>query len=95
MGGALTCSSRSVANTITAAATALADFKNPYDTAQPAVRPNTVGTSGSATTTTSGGYTNMTAASSPANSIDIKTCFTADTDCGTATNIASNNVVVE
>ncbi len=95
MGGALTCSSRSVANTITAAATALADFKNPYDTSQPAVRPNTVGTAGTATTTTSGGYTNLTAATSPANSIDIKTCFTADSDCSTATNIAENNVVVE
>ena len=78
-----------------AAATALADFKNPYDTGQPAVRPNTVGTAGSTTTTATGGYTNLTVQTSPANSIDVKTCFSATADCGTATNVSTNNVVVE
>ena len=95
MSGNLTCSTRTNSTVITAAAKALADFKNPYDTGEPAVRPNTVGSAGSTTTTATGGYTNLTTQTSPANSIDVKTCFSATTDCGTATNIATNNVVVE
>ena len=91
----LTCSGMTPATVITAAALALADFKNPYSTAQPAVRPNSVGTAGSTTTTATGGYTNLTTSTSPANSIDIKTCFTVDADCATSTNVASNNVTVE
>ena len=88
----LTCASKTPATVITAAALALADFKNPYLNTEPAVRPNGVGTTGSATTTTAGGYTNLTVSGT---SILIKTCFTVDADCATAGNVQVNNVVVE
>ena len=90
--GTFKCKGRTGATVATAATTALADFKNPYDTSKKAVRPNTGDTSSSSA---NGGYTNLTDNSSSSNTIDVKTCFTEDSECGTSGNVSENSVVVE
>jgi hypothetical protein len=85
MSGSLTCSGKTGATTVTASVTALADFKNPYSTNNAAV------TSGGASTAdTDVGYVRLNASG---NTITITTCFA--TACSTATNVATNTVVVE
>ncbi len=85
MSGSLTCSGKTGATTVTASVTALADFKNPYSTNNVAV------TSGGASTAdTDVGYVRLNASG---NTITITTCFA--TACSTATNVATNTVVVE
>ncbi len=79
MDGALTCSGRTGSSVVTAAANALSDFKNPYDTAQKAV----------STSSTALGYTNISASGSD---ITVVTCW--DTGCA-STQKTSNKIVVE
>ena len=92
MGGNLTCSGKTRKTVKDAAALALADFKNPYDTSKKAVRPNTGDPSSSSA---NGGYTNLTDNSSSSNTIDVKTCFTEDSECSTSGNVSENSVVLE
>ena len=62
------------------------------DTSKKAVRPN----SGDAkSSSANGGYTNLTDNSSSSNTIDVKTCFTEDSECSTSGNVSENSVVVE
>ena len=91
MGGNLTCSGKTRASVKSAAAAALADFKNPYDTSKKAVRPNATD---SASASTVGGYTNIVDGTN-SNEIDVKTCYTVDSECSTAGNVSENTVVVE
>ena len=85
MGGSLTCSGKTGATTVTASVTALADFKNPYSTANAAV------TNGGASTADADvGFVRLNASG---NTITITTCFT--TGCSTAANVATNTVTVE
>ena len=88
MGGKLTCSGKTAAKVITAATATdgpFADFKNPYATIALAVR--------SSTSTATGGYVNLNAASTT--SIDVKTCFTVDSECSTSGNVLEKTITVE
>ena len=88
MGGKLTCSGKTAKAVIDAATATdgpFADFKNPYATSEKAVR--------NSTTTTNGGYVNLNAASTT--SVDVKTCFTADADCGTSGNVLEKTITIE
>jgi len=81
----LTCSGRDGAKTVTAAVTALASFKNPYDTGEKAVqKTKTYSTDGNA------GYTTLTNVSAV---ITIGTCI--EDACSTAANQQTNTVTVE
>ena len=82
----LTCAGKTHTSIVTAAGKALADFKNPYATAEKAVT-----TTGGSTADTDVGYTRVIATNST--TITISTCFT--TACGTATNVQTNTVTVE
>ena len=92
MGGKLTCSGKTPTTVINAAIATDGPFKNPYDTSKKAVRPNTGDTSSSSA---NGGYTNLTDNSTSSNTIDVKTCFTEDSECSTSGNVSENSVVVE
>ena len=88
MGGKLTCSSRNAANVITAATASdgpFTDFKNPYNTSTAAVR--------NSTATTNGGFVNLNAASTT--QVDVKTCFTEDSECGTSGNVLEKSITIE
>ena len=88
MGGKLTCSGKTAAKVITAATASdgpFADFKNPYATSALAVR--------NSTSTGTGGYVNLNAASTT--SIDVKTCFTVDSECSTSGNVLEKTITVE
>ena len=85
MGGVLKCNDKGGDKIPNAAATALADFKNPYVTSNAAVVAN-----GKATTN---GNAGMTAVSISSNTITIVTCI--EEDCSTAANQKSNTVQVE
>ena len=88
MGGKLNCNSVTQANIITAATATdgpFADFKNPYLTAQPAVR--------SGNNTSVGGYVNIVA--NGTDKLDVATCFTVDGECGTATNVLKKTITIE
>ena len=85
MSDALTCSGNTGAKTVTAAITALADFKNPYSTSDKAVRKQVT-----ATGTADIGFTSISASG---NTISIKTCF--DDPCSNASNRAETSVLVE
>ena len=88
MGGKLTCSGKTAGKVITAAIAAdgpFADFKNPYLTAEQAVRDSKA--------TGNGGYVNLDDTSNT--SLDIKTCFTADSDCGTSGNVLEKTITIE
>jgi type IV pilus assembly protein PilA len=77
MGGNLTCEDRTGSDIITAAVTALNDFKNPFSTSNVAVR----STGASSTATGDKGYVNLVAAG---NTITVTTCFDDSTDDDTA-----------
>ena len=81
----LTCSGKTGATTVTAAALALADFKNPYDSSKKAIS-----TTANPANNTGVGYTKISASG---DNITIETCFT--TNCATATNRIKNQVTVE
>ena len=81
----LTCSGKTGASVVTAAALALADFKNPYDSSQKAVS-----TSANPANNAGVGYTKISASG---DNITIETCFT--TNCATTTNRIKNQVTVE
>ncbi len=88
MGGKLTCSGKTAGTVITAATAAdgpFADFKNPYNTSEKAVRDSKA--------TGNGGYVNLDDTSNT--SLDIKTCFTADADCGTSGNVLEKTITIE
>ena len=89
MGGSLTCSGKDAAKTVTAAATALADFKNPYDTSKKAIRTSSNAASGAAKDIYIG-YTNL---SSSGSTVTIGTCHV--TPCSTSGNNTTTDVVVE
>lgn len=72
MGGNLTCEDRTAADVITAAVTALADFKNPFSSSNAAVTDG-----GTANTNDDKGYTRLSASGS---TITIETCFDDTTD---------------
>ena len=86
MGGNLTCSGNNAANTITAAIKSLADFKNPYSTANAAVRKG-----GAPTVDADSGYTNL--AASAGVKVIITTCWY--TPCKTEGNVSSNTIDIE
>ena len=84
----LTCSGRNATEVIKAATASdgpFADFKNPYATSALAVR--------NSTSTGTGGYVNLNAASTT--SIDVKTCFTVDSECSTSGNVLEKTITVE
>ncbi len=85
MGGNLTCSGKTGATSVTASVAALADFKNPYETAQKAVT-----NGGASTADTDVGYVRVNASGT---TITITTCYT--TACSTTTNVSTNTVEVE
>ena len=72
MGGNLTCEGRTASDVITAAVTALADFKNPFSSSNAAVTDG-----GTANTNDDKGYTRLSASGS---TITIETCFDDTTD---------------
>ena len=81
----LTCSGKTGGSTVTAAALALADFKNPYDSSKKAVS-----TTANPANNAGVGYTKISASG---DNITIETCFT--TNCATASNRIKNQVTVE
>ena len=91
MGGNLTCEDRTAADVITAAVTALADFKNPFSSSNAAVTDG-----GTANTNDDKGYTRLSADGS---TITIETCFDDTTDgtntaCSVDADRVSNEVEV-
>ena len=87
MGDNLTCSGRTVTTVETAAIAALADFKNPYDTSNKAVR---TGTSYKADK--DAGFTNINK-DTPTKKLSINTCYV--TACATVANQMNSSVEVE
>ncbi len=88
MGGKLSCSAVTQTNIISAATAGdgpFADFKNPYKTAEAAVRQGS--------DTSKGGYVNI--AANGTDKLDVKTCFTVDGECGTATNVMTKTITIE
>ena len=88
MGGKLTCSGKTAAKVITAATASdgpFADFKNPYVTADLAVR--------NSTDTSKGGYVNLNAKSTSV--VTVATCFTEDSDCSTSSNVVTKDITIE
>jgi type IV pilus assembly protein PilA len=86
MAGNLTCSGNTGTKTATAAATALADFKNPYQTSKKAISATSV------TGANSDANIGFTYISAVGTTISIATCW--DTPC-TADNRSLNTVEVE
>ena len=80
----LTCSGKDASKVVTAATTALSDFKNPHSTADAAV------SSGSYTSDTDVGFTRL---SSSGETITVGTCF--QKPCSTTANQTTNEVEVE
>ena len=84
----LTCSGRDASKVITAATAndgPFADFKNPYVTADLAVREST--------DTSKGGYVNLNAKSTSI--VTVATCFTEDSDCSTSSNVVTKDITIE
>ena len=84
----LTCSGRDASKVITAATAndgPFADFKNPYVTADLAVR--------NSTDTSKGGYVNLNAKSTSI--VTVATCFTEDSDCSTSSNVVTKDITIE
>ena len=106
MDGNLTCENRTGATVATAAAIALADFKNPWATSAHAIRPNVDGkpdgTADAAKTSNTDadrGYVNLVVDAADANTIVITTCFdnvagTTGNNCADAKDRVSNKVAV-
>ena len=88
MAGKLTCSGRNASEVIKAATATggpFADFKNPYVSADLAVRDST--------DTKKGGYVNLNAKSTSV--VTVATCFTEDSDCGTSSNVVTKDITIE
>ena len=88
MGGKLTCSGRDASKVIAAAKASdgpFADFKNPYVTADLAVREST--------DTSKGGYVNLNAKSTSI--VTVATCFTENSDCSTSSNVVTKDITIE
>ena len=88
MGGKLTCSGKKASDVITAATATggpFDDFKNPYDTGKAAIRDSQ--------TTTEGGFVNLHDTNDT--TLEVKTCFTADADCGTTGNVLEKTITIE
>ena len=88
MGAKLTCSGRDASKVIAAAKASdgpFADFKNPYVTADLAVREST--------DTSKGGYVNLNAKSTSI--VTVATCFTEDSDCSTSSNVVTKDITIE
>ena len=88
MGTKLTCSGRDASKVIAAAKASdgpFADFKNPYVTADLAVREST--------DTSKGGYVNLNAKSTSI--VTVATCFTEDSDCSTSSNVVTKDITIE
>ena len=88
MGTKLTCSGRNASEVIKAATATggpFADFKNPYVTADLAVREST--------DTSKGGYVNLNAKSTSI--VTVATCFTEDSDCSTSSNVVTKDITIE
>ena len=85
MAGNLKCGSPTGDDVITAAETALSDFKNPYKTSDPAVKKN-----GASTTD---GNAGMTGISASGQTVTVLTCF--QEKCSNTDNQKSNTVQVE
>jgi len=88
MAGKLPCSGRDASKVITAATAndgPFADFKNPYVTADLAVR--------NSTDTSKGGYVNLNAKSTSV--VTVATCFTEDSDCSTSSNVVTKDITIE
>ena len=88
MAGKLTCSGRNASEVIKAATATggpFADFKNPYVSADLAVRDST--------DTKKGGYVNLNAKSTTV--VTVATCFTEDSDCGTSSNVVTKDITIE
>tara|TARA_Y100001935_G_scaffold174361_1_gene144091 strand:+ start:111 stop:599 length:489 start_codon:yes stop_codon:yes gene_type:complete len=81
----LNCTGKTGGTVVSAAVLALADFKNPHDSKEKAVR-----STGNVTGDGDVGYTKISA---NGNNITIETCFT--TKCNVATNRVKNQVTVE
>ena len=84
----LTCSGRNATEVIKAATASdgpFADFKNPYKTADLAVR--------NSTDTKTGGFVNLNAKSTSV--VTVATCFTEDSDCGTSSNVVTKDITIE
>jgi type IV pilus assembly protein PilA len=86
MSGNLTCSGNNATNTISASITALSDFKNPYSTANKAIRKG-----GTPSADSDAGFTNL--AASAGTKVIITTCW--DTPCKTTGNVVSNTIEIE
>jgi len=91
MGGNLTCEGRSASDVITAAVTALADFKNPFANANAAVT-----NGGTANTNDDKGYVRL---SNVGSTITVETCFDDqadgdDTACTTSGDSVKNDIEV-
>ena len=85
MSGNLKCSGKTAAKTVTAAISALSDFKNPYSTGDKAVRSKTTYAADADV-----GFTNLSASG---DNVNIGTCFA--TACSSGDNRTSNQVKVE
>ena len=88
MGTKLTCSGRDAKKVIAAAKASdgpFADFKNPYVTADLAVREST--------DTSKGGYVNLNAKSTSI--VTVATCFTENSDCSTSSNVVTKDITIE
>lgn len=87
MGGALTCSGKTAAKVVTAANTALADFKNPYSTSDKAIKPN----AGNPSKDSDVGFTHITTTGTTR--VNTLTCW--DLPCSTSTNVTINKIEIE
>ena len=85
MSGKLTCNGKTGASVVTAAVSALTDFKNPYVTSNAAVT-----SGGNNTADTDVGYVRVSASG---NTLTIKSCN--KTACSTAANQQSSTVEIE
>ena len=88
MGTKLTCSGRDASKVIAAAKASdgpFADFKNPYVTADLAVREST--------DTSKGGYVNLNAKSTSI--VTVATCFTENSECSTSSNVVTKDITIE
>jgi hypothetical protein len=77
MGGNLDCSGRTGATVVAAAATALADFNNPFDIDNKAIRPNVRDSAVSSVLDADRGYVNLVASG---DTITVTTCYDDSVD---------------
>ena len=85
MDGNLICSGKNATKVVTAAVTALTEFRNPYDTSKKAVRKST-----SVTSDADVGYTNL---GTTGTKVDVKTCWR--TNCSARDNRTETSISIE